>query len=365
MEATVILLFVILSAVAALVVLLLFKKKPESSADQASVLYAEGLNFLLSGEKSLALEKLRQVVVHDSQNIDAYLKVGDILRELGQNQRAINVHKYLTVRAGLSLKQQRDILYSLALDYKAAGDYDKALNVVDRAIEQDRSVDWALDMKLSIYEALKDWPKAFQTYKDAKPKNGEFKRTRLARYKVQEGAQLLRDELGKDAQARFKEAIKIAPDFPHGYIFLADCYLKDDRKSEALKVLKEFVEKVPAQSFLAFDRIKQLLYDGGVYGQIKNLYLDIIKSQPDNLMARLALAENYEKKGELGSAIEMCQEVLDKEPGNKPARKHLVRLFHKSGDNDEALRFALELIDESFKAMEPSSYELDPLESEE
>ncbi len=352
MEATVILLFVILSALAALFVLLLFKRRPEKSADEAAVLYADGLNLLLSGKKSEALKKLRVTVSRDSQNIDAYLKIGDILREQGKIERAINVHKYLTVRSGLTTKQQQDILRSLAEDYLASREYDKALHVISKALELDKRTPWAQEMRLKIYEAMEDWPRAFQAYKELKPKNGQLKKERLAGYKVQEGLKLLQEENEKEAQARFKEAIKISPESPPAYIHLADSYIKDDKKSEALKVLKEFVERVPSQSFLAFERLKELLYEGGVYGEMRNLYLEIIKSQPDNLMARLGLAENYEERGEIERAIETCQVILDKEPGNRDARKQLVRLYHKAGNNSEALQIALELIEDSTRPKE-------------
>lgn len=358
MEATFILLFVILTVLVALGIMVLFRKKATPVTDQAASDYAEGLNLLLAGKKEDALKKFRETVTKDSRNIDAYLKIGDILRETGQVDRAINVHKYLTVRSGLSTKQQQEILQSLAKDYQAAEEFDKALAVLNRVLEENRNISWAQEMKLSLYEAKEDWRNAFQAYKELKQKNGKLENSRLALYKVREGIKLLESQQEKEAQSRFKDAIKISPESPPGYIYLADTYKKEERKSDALKVLKEFVEKVPSQSFLAFERIKELLYEGGVYGEIENLYLDVIESQPDNLMARLALAENYEKKGEIKKAIATCLEVLEKDSENKSAKKYLVRLYHKSGDNNEALRIALELIDESFKQKEESKFDL-------
>ncbi|RMF63454.1 MAG: tetratricopeptide repeat protein, partial [Calditrichaeota bacterium] len=74
-----------------------------------------------------------------------------------------------------------------------------------------------------------------------------------------------------------------------------------------------------------------------------------IESQPDNLAARLALAENYEKKGDLQKAIRVCKDVLERDPGNKAAKKYLVRLYHVGGQDAEALDLALALIDESLQ----------------
>ena len=79
----------------------------------------------------------------------------------------------------------------------------------------------------------------------------------------------------------------------------------------------------------------------------ENLYLDIIDKQPDSSQARLALAENYEKKGDLDVAINTCLQILEKDPNNTSAHKHLVQLYHKVGRNEDAVNMALDLIDAS------------------
>lgn len=347
MDFTIILIFVALSAITALMLLFLFRKKPAADSDEASSDYAEGLNLLLAGERENALQKLKDAVTKNSKNIDAYLKIGDLLRESGQIERAINVHKYLTVRTSLTAKQKREIHQSLVIDYQVAKEYEKAFEVLNRIISEDRNNAWAHEMKLKLYEQKEEWNHAFQAYKDLKKINREFKNGRLALYKVQEGLQLSENGKEKDAQARFRDAIKIDPTSPPGYIYLADSYKNEERMEDALKVLKQFVEKVPSQSFLAFERIKELLYEGGVYGEIENFYLEIIEGQPDNIAAKLALAENYEKKGEVEKAIKICYDILENEPSDKSAKKYLIRLYHNVSQNEEALKLALELIEES------------------
>lgn len=347
MDFSIVIILIIVSALAAILAIWLFKKNKTDDSEQAASDYAEGLNLLLLGKQEQALRKFRETVTKNSKNIDAYLKIGDILRDLGQTERAINVHKYLTVRTGLTTKQQHDILRSLAEDYLAAQEYDKALDVLNRILDENKNLPWAHEMKLRVFEQKQEWNNAFQTCKELKKLDRKFSNGRLALYKVQEGLQLIDEDNEKEAQNRFREAIKIAPESPPAYIYLADSYKRENRKRDALKVLKQFVEKQPSKSFLAFERLKELLYEGGVYGEIENLYLDIIQSQPDNHMARLALAENYEKKGEIRKAIITCQEVLELEPLNRAAKKNLVRLHHKAGNDEKALETALELIDTS------------------
>jgi lipopolysaccharide biosynthesis regulator YciM len=166
---------------------------------------------------------------------------------------------------------------------------------------------------------------------------------------VEEGVKLMAERREKEARSRFKEAIKIAPECPPPYIHLADAYLSEERNQEALEVLRQFIERNPDQSYLAFERLKELLYQGGVYSEIENVYLEIIEQQPDNLQAHLALVENYEKKGEIEKAIDVCSEILDRDGTNQVAKKYLVQLYHRTGDDKAAVNMALELINGSIE----------------
>ncbi len=57
-----------------------FLKRPKRKG--CNVEYTTALNYLIIGEKKKALEKLREAVRLNTGNIDAYIKIGDVLREL-------------------------------------------------------------------------------------------------------------------------------------------------------------------------------------------------------------------------------------------------------------------------------------------
>ncbi|MCK4372694.1 MAG: hypothetical protein KAW61_06075, partial [candidate division Zixibacteria bacterium] len=95
-----------------------FRPTSRTSSDQ---LYVEALQNLLDGRAETAFTKLRQVVAEDSANIDAYLRLGQILREHKRPDRALQVHKDLTLRGGLNRDQKQAILKQLTRDYAALG----------------------------------------------------------------------------------------------------------------------------------------------------------------------------------------------------------------------------------------------------
>ena len=104
----------------------LFDKKTDSDLS-AGQLYVRALNCMLDGNKEKAMDYLKQSVRLDTNNIDAYLKLGILYRELGQASRAYRIHRELTVRPQLPKSVKVDILKHIVLDLIDLKDYKKAL----------------------------------------------------------------------------------------------------------------------------------------------------------------------------------------------------------------------------------------------
>ena len=104
--------------------------------------YTEALSALINGEKIKAMNKLREVVKHDTDNLDAYLKLGDIYREYGKYLQALRVHQSLTVRKGLTNYQKLSIWKSLLQDYRLLKEWDKAIKHSEMITELDKNNMW-------------------------------------------------------------------------------------------------------------------------------------------------------------------------------------------------------------------------------
>jgi len=313
-------------------------KKP---LEEAANDFAAGLNYLVGGDRALALQKFREVVRRDTNNIDAYVKIGDILRDAGNFDRAVKVHRDLLVRTNLTKQQQLQILRSLAKDYDAAGRHELALNTVQKILDINRDDVWALELEMQLFERLKQWNNAFEACELLSKTRGEKQNTKLAFYLVQEGLQLADEDNHKASRVKFREAMKLDPTLPDAYINIADSYVHEERAENALEILKQFIEKNPAKASLVFSRIKDILFTIGEFGEIENIYNSIIEEYPENKDAQLALAEIYEKKGELNRAIQLCLDVVEKDAKYKPARRMLVTYYHKKGDDRRAIDQAL------------------------
>ncbi|NOZ57625.1 MAG: tetratricopeptide repeat protein, partial [Calditrichaeota bacterium] len=293
-------------AVAAVAVVLVRRSRKGETADD---LYTLGLNYLLAGDLDRALDALKRSVSKNTSNIDAYIRIGDILRQKGQLERAIKVHRELTVRTGLRKDQLMAIYRSLVEDYRAAGEYKKAAAVLEKMLQLQKNDPWALRTLIEVHETLEDWDKAAEWRRRWQKVQGVDQSHILALYKVEQGRKAIEQGKEKEGRIRFREAMKLDPGCAAAYLELCDSYIREGREKDALKALREFVHKAPRQAYLAFDRIHDVLFRIGQYGEVETILSELIQQNPEAVRARLSLAEVYEKKGELDEAIRLCEEA--------------------------------------------------------
>ena len=66
-------------------------------------------------------------------------------------------------------------------------------------------------------------------------------------------------------------------------------------------------------------------------------YLDIL----------FTLSDIRVRKGDIDSAIDLCESVLEKAPDSMNAKMRLVKLYDRKDEKDKALKTALDLADQS------------------
>ena len=104
----------------------ILKLKPNNKAGTKE-LYSEGLDMLVSGKRQIAYNNFKEIIEKDTNNVMAYLRLGQILRESGNPQKAIKIHKGLTIRKNLTSYDLLELHKNLSLDYFSLGKTDKAI----------------------------------------------------------------------------------------------------------------------------------------------------------------------------------------------------------------------------------------------
>jgi len=300
-----------------------FKKpgKPASSS------YIEALQLLLDGKQVTAFSKLRQVVTEDSTNLDAYLRLGQILRENKKPERALQVHKDLTLRGGLSVTDKVAILKQLVLDYQGLNDLDMAEAALREMIELHPQDHWAHVHLLELQKKARKWEEAYDTAVATLKLESNKSKKPLAVFKYRQGEQLYKKKEYHKARVLFKEAIGLDPSFVPAYLAIGDSYYDEERFEDAVNFWNKLITAVPDQGHQVIDRLKKTLFDLGRFSEISEICENILKHSPKNLEARLSLAEFFKKKGDLDAAEEILAQIVEDSPQDLKSIIELIRIY--------------------------------------
>ncbi len=328
----------ILALGAAYLLIWYWKKLGQRREMLTPTLYLDALKNLLSGEESLAYQKLKMVVAADSSNVDAYLRLGDILRHRKQLERAIQIHRDLLLRPNLTDAEKGLILKSLAADYLEGGDWDRAVKALEDLSGLEGYDAWSAEKLAGAYEKKKNWEEAEKAYANYLKLKGEKDLSYLAKFHLLAGRDWFEKKEYHKARLEYKEALNFDEklDIPHLYI--ADSYQTERRTEDAIEFWKKFLGASPQLGFLVYPKLERAYFELGKFGEITEVYREVLHSDPKNSYALLGLARILEKRGRSGQATEQYASILENDPAFAPARQALARLLLEQKRPSEALR---------------------------
>ena len=128
--------YIIIFLVATLLLVYIFYKYNPSKNADIKDLYSEGMDYLLAGDIQSAYKIFKNVVKEDTNNIKAYMRLGQVIRDGGQPEKALKIHKSLLVRKGLSKYLTIEIYKNLALDYYKCGELYKSIEELKKVLKK-------------------------------------------------------------------------------------------------------------------------------------------------------------------------------------------------------------------------------------
>lgn len=300
-------------------------------------LYIDAMKSLLAGEEKVAFQKFKEVARRDPDNLDAFLKLGDLFRKNKKYDKAMQIHKELLIRPSILPEDKNEILRSLAQDYSGSGNNDKAIAVLQELYRENEKDRWVALRLLTEYETTARWEEAFDLRKRITDRKEDETNRILALYKVFWGK--ARADIGELHKARvaYKEALNYDENCIPAYIYLGDAYYEDGRLKDAVEYWKKLVETIPEAGYLVFDKLEKSLFELGEYGDITELYENLLSRNPKNVTALFYLARINEKKGYLETAVDQYRQILDTDPDYLAARLSLATLHLASGYQAEAM----------------------------
>ncbi len=323
--------------------------KEKQAKDPA--IYIEGLKALLEGRDEQAFSKFREVVSDDSANVDAYIRIGNILRKYDKADRALQVHKDLTLRQGLTRDEKISVLLAMAEDYILLKDLSSASSALKELLHLDGHHRRALEKLLEVYVKQGDWDAAYETKEQLVKLSGDKGKGELAIYRFFQGKKLYDEKKFHKSRIVFKEAIGLNTTCAPSYIFIGDSYIAENRIEDAVEIWRKMLVAVPEDAHLVLSRIKKGLFELGRFGEISDVCREVIEVSPTNLDARLSLADYYTKKGEYTTAIEHLRTAADNHPESYLPTMELAKLYLVANEKDR-LKELLNRLDGRYGTLE-------------
>jgi len=297
--------------------------------------YIDGLRALIAGDENTAFAKFKQAVADDTDNIDAYLRLGDLFRGKGQIEKAIRVHKELTLRKKIDPQMISLVWQSLARDYIQANKYELALEVLGKLTKDSNYKSWALEKILEVHEKTENWDKAFSSCKNLLKSKDQH--NRLAIYKHLAGNRLYDDGEFHKARLAYKDALHYDDKFAQSYIMIAESYLAEGRKQDAAEFFKKLAVKAPSEVYRVAYKMEQTMFELGQFSDVEKIYAKILEQKPDDFNAMKSLAGIAEKKGDLDGTIDTLKLIFSENAEDIPTAAKLIELYLSKNQHDKAL----------------------------
>jgi len=280
---------------------------------RTSTHYTQGLHYLTAGQTDLASSELNKVGRDDPTAPEVLLILGNLLRETGQVERAIQVHQQLLARTDLTRAESVHARACLGMDFRKAGFLDRATTAFEEVLSLDPRNLHALTGMLKLHEEQRHWGEAYEL------------QTRLARLRKSDDSLVLgflQCKLGEEAvlagqpevaDKAFRTALSLdARVFP-ARLGIADLLLPRD-PAAAARVLEKAIEAVPERAYLAFDRLARAYAAAGEPSRFAALCERLIANDPRDWRARLALARQLASEGRLDEALGLLLRAVEANP---------------------------------------------------
>ena len=303
-------------------------------AESLSEVYHRGVDAQLAGKPDVAAEAYGEALRRAPAHVDAALRLGEIARARGDARGALS-HDLQALRA----EERSETILAVAEDYRRLGRPDDVIATYRRLLERDRDHRTALRGLRAVAAEHGRWAEALgaqeRLVRTAPREDRAAEEAWLAGMHYELGRALLAEGNLPAAIGRFKDAIRVQPEFLPAVLLLGDAHLKAGASREALRLWEQALEARAAAPLLS--RLEQLHRAEGRPARMVALYEGAAARHPDDLAVAFGLGRVYFELAMLDEAAEQFEKLEVRAPEMAPVHAFLGAVFERRGQVREAL----------------------------
>jgi lipopolysaccharide biosynthesis regulator YciM len=296
--------------------------------------FIEALKKLIDGDRNAAFSFLERAVKTGNAPTYAYIKLGELLRERGEAGKALQIHQSLTVRENITKSDLMELYLNIAEDYSRLARPEQAVSILELAMKRHNIKEPQVFAALAAHHnALGQRGRAFDRLKDLK-RCGWIGDRELALYLVTAAESSNERGDTREAKKQLQKALKLDPSCPSALLTLGDIEEKEGRFDEAIRLWKQSAVASHALSSTALHRLEKILFQRGKFGEIEQIYRDILAERNEDESAILSLASFYRKQGREEEALALLEEYLASHPESLGGSLLLSSLYSNLRDSE-------------------------------
>lgn len=304
-----------------LIIFLVNNRKSKQSTDVE--VYNKALKAIIDNKHERAFQILKDLIQKDSNNTEAYLLLGNLLRDRNIN-KAIRIHQSIIVRPGLSKQMKIQIHQALGLDYLEVGNMIRAEDEFKNIIDLDSKNIWALTMLKNICIDNQSWDKALDLEKKLiKHQSKSKNEASMLNYFI------AMDYKEKDNQKKYinflEKSVLSEHVYHESYLELAKVYQKEGDIDLAIKNLIAFAEKEPKASIETFKDIENMLFEENRFNEMEALYQGILSNMFHKYVFN-RLIDIHLEKNDKDAAEELIEKFAKQHEGSYIIQLNRIKL---------------------------------------
>jgi lipopolysaccharide biosynthesis regulator YciM len=329
----------------------LSKKYRNSIFEAQSRIFLNATQYLISGNKDLAIKEFLNAVDLNRETIDTYFALGGLFRSNGEVEKAISIHRSLIARENISESTRLMALKELAVDFDKGGFVDKAIETYKDVLKINRDQYDVIQNLCRIYEDTEDWDQAYN-YRIMLSKVGhENQSETISHILVQKAKAQFEKGSFRQAVEDLDDAFRFAPSVS-AKILRLKLFLVQGQMEDANILLLELLKEHPMYSsflFVTLDEFQKTLPYATEYfqrlDQLKQSFLNMqdvdLMSAPSVILSKIRLLKAVERSQE---AFELLDKWMKTHGQSDVLKMEYIKLLIAVGRSQDALDQTQELL---------------------
>ncbi len=322
----------------------LSKKYRNSIFEAQSRIFLNATQYLIEGNKDLAIKEFLNAVDLNRETIDTYFALGGLFRSNGEIEKAISIHRSLIARESISESTRLLALKELALDFDKGGFIDKAIETYKDVLKINRDQQDVIHSLCRIYEDIEDWDQAYN-YRIMLSKVGQENQSETISHILVQKAKALFDKgQFKACTEELEDAFRFAPSVSAKILRLR-LFLVLGKMEDANGLLLELLKEHPMYAtfiFVSLDQFNPKLSQAEQYRerlhQLKDYFLGIndvdLMTSPSVVLSKIRLLKDLKKTGD---AFHLLDDWMKNQGQSDVLKIEYIKILIEIGKSEEAL----------------------------